>query len=202
MTQDSSRIVRRRAATRARILEMAAARFAEAGPEQVRLEDVAAAADVARGTLYSHFPTKDELLQEIMRPVLELCVKRARGLTSQPPEEAVDGLLQLYLDLWRTYPDALRLTYRVRERPLGPLASLHLRFVRAVRRVFTSAGEAGLLRVEDPALAAQILTRVAVPLLEMLSDSPGGDAAFISSVHGLLLSVRRPAAHAPSRRNG
>jgi AcrR family transcriptional regulator len=201
MTGASPRIARRRAATRSTILDVAAKRLADAGPEGVRLEEIAAEADVARGTLYSHFPTKDGLMQEIMRPVLELAVTRARGLSSLPPEEAIDRLLKLYLELWRTYPSALRLTYRVRERPLGPLAPLHQRFVRGVHRIFAAAAAAGLLRTGDPALAAQVLTRAAVPLLELLSDHPRGDSLFIESAHGLLLSASHGRGQPASKRS-
>ena len=113
------RVERRRAEARERIVVAAARQFAAAGPEAVRMDQVAEAADVARGTLYSHFPTKDDLLCAIVEPVLELAARRAAGLARFGAREGVDGLLALYLELWRTYPDALRIAYRAQDIPVG-----------------------------------------------------------------------------------
>jgi AcrR family transcriptional regulator len=187
MRPTSPRVQRRRAADRERILRVAARRFAAAGPENVRLDEVAQEADVARGTLYSHFPSKQELLQEVLRPALERAHAGTRGLTRLPFDSAVNRLLDLYLELWREYPDSLRVAYRMPEGALGPLADLHRKFLNMVLRTFGPAARTGLLRAGDPALSARVLARVAVPLLELLSQRPGGEALFVQSIRGLLL---------------
>lgn len=180
------RVERRRAEARERIVASAARQFAAAGPDAVRLDQVAEAADVARGTLYSHFPTKDELLGAIVEPVLELAARRAAALARCRPHEALDGLLALYLDLWREYPDALRIADKARGIPVGRVATLHGRFIKGVMQVLERAGGAGLLRVGDPALAGQVLRQVAVPLLELYAGQPACETLFRESVLGLL----------------
>lgn len=184
----SPRVQRRRAEARDRILAVAAQRFADSGPDAVRLDEVADAADVARGTLYSHFRTKDQLLCAIVEPVLERAVRGAAPLARRDAREAVEGLLAVYLDLWRTHPDALRIAYKAQDLPLGAaVLALHRRFLGGVMRVLTRAERAGVLRTGDATLAAHVLRRVAVPLLELYAASPDFERLFVESAEGLLL---------------
>ncbi|MFF0467352.1 TetR/AcrR family transcriptional regulator [Micromonospora zamorensis] len=61
---------------RARILDAAEAVFAEFGP-RASTEEVAQRAGVAIGTVFRHFPTKDDLLAAIMKRVLAQLVEEA-----------------------------------------------------------------------------------------------------------------------------
>ncbi|WP_230990348.1 TetR family transcriptional regulator [Rhodococcus oxybenzonivorans] len=54
-------------ATRARILDSAAHTFRTKGYAGTRLSDVAAAADTQAGSLYYHFPSREELVEEVLR---------------------------------------------------------------------------------------------------------------------------------------
>jgi AcrR family transcriptional regulator len=55
----------RRAKTRARILTAAFALFDERGVERVTVEDVRAAAGLARGSFYNYFPTYEHMLKDL-----------------------------------------------------------------------------------------------------------------------------------------
>jgi AcrR family transcriptional regulator len=195
--RSESRVERRRAAAREQILRIAARRFAASGPEGVRLEEIAEEADLARGTLYSHFPSKAKLVEEVLRPALLRAHEEGKRLRALPARQGIDRLLELYVELWRDYRDPLRLAYRTPENSLGSLAKLHQSFLDAVVHTFERAARAGRLRATDPALAARLLSRVAVPLLEVLSERPGGDALFEESVRAMLLREPRK-----SSRNG
>ena len=186
----ATRVERRRAATRDRILTTAARAFAVGGPDAVRLDELAEAADVARGTLYSHFRTKEALLGAIVAPVLDLGARRTTALAKLEPRQAVEGLLNLYLELWHAYPDALRIAYKAQDAPIGEAGALHLKFVRGVMRVFEHAGQAGVLRAGDPALAGHVLRQVAVPLLELYGGRGDADRLFLESLRSLLLTDR------------
>lgn len=61
---------------RARILDAAEAVFAESGPRG-STEEVARRAGVAVGTVFRHFPTKDDLLAAIMKRLLTRLVEEA-----------------------------------------------------------------------------------------------------------------------------
>jgi TetR/AcrR family transcriptional regulator, cholesterol catabolism regulator len=181
------RVARRRAATRDRIVATAARLFAQAGPDAVRMDAVAEAADVARGTLYSHFRTKEDLLCAIVEPVLRLAVHKTSALGRKDARAGIDQLLQLYLELWVTHPDALRMAYKAQDMPLGESGTLHKGFLRGVMRVFESAQRAGILRSGDPVLAGHVMRQIAVPLLELYSRHADGRRLFVEGLRGLLL---------------
>jgi AcrR family transcriptional regulator len=170
----------------------AARRFAEAGPDAVRLDDIADGADIARGTLYSHFRTKDDLLCAIVEPVLQMAVRETRALGRANARDDVARLLRLYLDLWHAYPDALRIAYKAQDMPIGDLGALHRGFLSGVLRVFARAQAAGILRSGDPLLAGHVMRQVAVPLLELYARHADGDRLFVEGLRGLLLTELPP----------
>jgi AcrR family transcriptional regulator len=63
----SSRYERRRRETADRILEAAGALFGERGVEATTVADICARADVAHQTFFNHFPSKRDLVREIVR---------------------------------------------------------------------------------------------------------------------------------------
>jgi AcrR family transcriptional regulator len=166
----------------------AAHRFAQAGPDAVRLDEVAEAADVARGTLYSHFRTKDDLLCAIVEPVLQVAIRKAAVLGRFDARHGVEHLLRLYLDLWQAHPDALRIAHKAQDMPLGDLGALHRSFLKGVMRVFERAARAGILRPGDPMLAGHVMRQVAVPLLELYASHSEGDRLFVEGLTALLLT--------------
>src|SRR3954451_4464555 len=81
-------------ARRNRELILAAAReaFAEAGRD-VQMPDVARAAGVGVGTLYRHFPAKEDLVRALVQDKVEAAIATAReALESDDPGEPIDGL--------------------------------------------------------------------------------------------------------------
>jgi TetR/AcrR family transcriptional regulator, cholesterol catabolism regulator len=54
-----------KAATRTRLLSAARAEFARVGFSKAKLRDIAAAAEVSVGSVFSHFASKEELLAEV-----------------------------------------------------------------------------------------------------------------------------------------
>ncbi len=61
--------------TRNRLLESAAHLFAEKGSNKTRTTDIAQSAQVAVGTVYLHFKSKDALLKEVLKIALT-CLKQ------------------------------------------------------------------------------------------------------------------------------
>lgn len=66
MLPDAARPDRRRVRNRAAILTAAEALFAARGVEAVSIDEIAAAADLAKGTLYNHFADKDALFTAVL----------------------------------------------------------------------------------------------------------------------------------------
>src|SRR5580693_5932876 len=83
---------------RERILEVAKEAFARDGAN-TSLDDIAKQAQVGPGTLYRHFPTREELLQSVYRTELEkLAEAQQKFARTMPPMEALRAWLLLFID--------------------------------------------------------------------------------------------------------
>src|SRR6185437_9597591 len=71
-TAPAPRRSRRKDARPAEIVQAALAVFADRGFAATKLEDVAAAAGISKGTIYLYFPNKEELLRAVVLPNLEV----------------------------------------------------------------------------------------------------------------------------------
>ena len=83
---------------RARILEVAKQEFTRSGAN-TSLEEIAKQAGVGPGTLYRHFPTREELLKAVYRNELEnLATAGEKFAETMPPVEALRAWLLLFVD--------------------------------------------------------------------------------------------------------
>lgn len=92
---------RQKADRTGRILKAASALFRAEGYDAVRIEDIAAAAEVSSGTCYNYFSTKGDLLLAIVSMEVEEVVGAGRALVEDPPPDiaqALGGLIRLYYD--------------------------------------------------------------------------------------------------------
>lgn len=95
-----------------RIVKAAERLFARKGYAEVAMEDVAARAGLAVGTIYNYFPSKSALLLAIVRRETESLLARGRKILDDPPSDpaaAVSAFTEIFLDdftrddrrLWR-----------------------------------------------------------------------------------------------------
>jgi AcrR family transcriptional regulator len=83
---------------RERILEAAREAFTRAGAT-ASLDDIARQAGVGPGTLYRHFPTREDLLQAVYRSELERLAAAERTFArTLPPLDALRAWLLLFVD--------------------------------------------------------------------------------------------------------
>jgi AcrR family transcriptional regulator len=83
---------------RERILEVAKQAFTRSGAD-TSLDDIAKQAGVGPGTLYRHFPTREELLKAVYRTELEkLAAAEEKFAETMPPVEALRAWLLLFVD--------------------------------------------------------------------------------------------------------
>ncbi len=109
------RIDRRRVRTRAALLRAGQTLFAARSVDGVSIDDIVAAADVAKGSFYNHFPDKDALAQALAdqarRSAEALAAKVGDGI-ADPAERvarAVCGFARQTLE----YPEGARLMQRL-----------------------------------------------------------------------------------------
>jgi AcrR family transcriptional regulator len=92
------RVPRRNADTREEIREVALELFATRGYEQTSLREIAERLNITKAALYYHFPSKDELLGDILEPL----VTELDAFLAAAPDRIRDGeraLLEDYFDL-------------------------------------------------------------------------------------------------------
>ena len=83
---------------RERILEVARQAFSRSGAN-ASLDDIAKKAGVGPGTLYRHFPTREELLVAVYRSEMEkLAAAEQKFAEELPPIEALRAWLLLFID--------------------------------------------------------------------------------------------------------
>src|SRR5579863_2917398 len=83
---------------RERILEVAKEAFTRSGA-QTSLDDIAKQAGVGAGTLYRHFPTRDDLLEAVYRTEVERLADASRDFAdAMPPLEAMRAWMLLFVD--------------------------------------------------------------------------------------------------------
>lgn len=84
-----------------RILQAAVRLFARRGIADTKMEDVAKAADIAKGTIYEYFKSRDELLHLSFNYLLVLMNKlvRKRMSETEDPREKIKAGFLAYLDV-------------------------------------------------------------------------------------------------------
>jgi AcrR family transcriptional regulator len=90
---------RRKSARPQELLDAALDLFVEKGFAATRSEEVASRAGVAKGTLYLYYPSKEELLKEVVRQHVVNRITEGVDLISQYPGPSAD-LLATVLHLW------------------------------------------------------------------------------------------------------
>jgi AcrR family transcriptional regulator len=89
------------------VLSVSSALFAERGYYAVGMEEIAAAADVSRATLYRHFSTKDKILAELTRRAVVEIEEHAAALPTMAADSLTEWMLG-YVRFHRTYNGVIR----------------------------------------------------------------------------------------------
>jgi AcrR family transcriptional regulator len=101
---------RERAARRAAILASAAGLLRREPYDSVRVEDIAAEAEVAKGTVYLYFPDKDAILAELAASTLTAVSDRGRDVVAAvegallAPWDGLAQLLRAWTDAYQAAP--------------------------------------------------------------------------------------------------
>jgi AcrR family transcriptional regulator len=189
-----------RAETRARLLAAAGKVFAQRGYDRASLEDVAAAAGLTKGAVYSSFASKDKLFYALMserigeRLQLATAAVPRESSAGEITREAAAGLAELmgsqadwhllFIEFWAR---------AVRDPALRKDFARHRRAARAViaRFLEQQAARAG---VELPAPAEQLAIAVLALsngiAIEHLADPETVDPTILTPILGLLLDGR------------
>ena len=100
-------------ARRELILRAAKATFAAKGQAAATIDDVAQRAEVAKGTIYRYFKSKEDLFHVLVEDGLARLAQRFRAAIDPglPADENLRRLTQAYLDFYREEPDYFWICY-------------------------------------------------------------------------------------------
>src|ERR671931_2465809 len=84
----ANRGARRRARTRARLIEAARILFARQGVDATRINEITEAADVGFGSFYNHFASKDEIVAAALDETIEAFGQWLDALTASMTDPA------------------------------------------------------------------------------------------------------------------
>src|SRR5258708_10700395 len=124
---------------------LAAAREAFAEDSSVTLEEIARRAQVGIGTLYRHFPTRPDLLEQVYLEELEELCRSARELSDLPPWDALVAWLHRYVPYVATK--------RALAQELSAALGRDSEFFRGCREILYAEGGPLLTRAQEAGVA-------------------------------------------------
>ena len=180
---------RRRTRNRAAILSAAEALFGAHGVDGVSIDDIAAAADLAKGTLYNHFADKDSLAAEVMlaaREDAEARVAAANDGVAEPARRLVRGVI-VYARFALERPDRSRAGLRMIPNVADLNAPINRGLKRDIDLGFAAERFSGISR-EGAALG---LIGTAHALVSRILDRPGDCAAAMTAAREAAIFILR-----------
>jgi AcrR family transcriptional regulator len=170
--QQTNRLDRRKARTRAALIRAAQTLIAE-GRTQVPILEITQAADVGMGSFYNHFETKEQLFEAAVEAVMDAYGQLLDNLTAdiEDPAEVFACSFRLTGRLHRREPDLSRVLLNNALRLLSADNGLAPR----VRRDIARAVEAGRFDVEDLDVAVTMSAGALIALGQLLHDQPDRD---------------------------
>jgi AcrR family transcriptional regulator len=161
--REPGRRERSKAACRARIIQAAIRLFGEGSIDSVTVDDIAAAADVGKGTIYNYFRTKEHIVVAFMadfeRKVLERL--RALELERRPLVDTLTEFLRLQFMLKAPYHHFVRVFFGQMflhtDSFLPHMAEIHAMTFATTETLFATLQQRGVVRSD---LSAKDMTNV------------------------------------------
>ncbi|WP_162257491.1 TetR/AcrR family transcriptional regulator [Phycicoccus sp. Soil802] len=148
MSPDEGKAMRADAArNRSRLLDAATAAFADRGAD-ASLDDIAKAAGLGIGTLYRHFPTREDLVLAVYGAQIDALDQRSRELaTSDDPGEALREWMRGFVDFYAVKQGMVTLLRTMMNGSrAGQFEQTRATMRAAAERVLVPATEAGVIR--------------------------------------------------------
>ncbi|HEY7672223.1 MAG TPA: TetR/AcrR family transcriptional regulator [Gammaproteobacteria bacterium] len=183
----SPRIARRRERMRGALLAAAGRQFGTCGVAGVSVEKVIEEADVSRATFYRFFSSKYNLLEALLDPVFKMAIDGLRAQAERAPLEALEGLIDVYWQLWLRHRDALLLIASIDAESFKHFAAQHAALNKVMSRILVRAETAELLRNGSAQYSLKVIAKTAIPLLQVYDGHATAEALFRDALKGLLI---------------
>jgi AcrR family transcriptional regulator len=177
VTDSATRSDRRRERTRRRLTDAGRQLITEKGVAGLRIQEITECADVALGSFYNYFQSKDDLVEAVVTQSLEeLAAAIVSGAGDQPDPAAVTSIaVRRFVRLAYDDPDFARLVVN--------LSHAETLFARAVHPTAQSVVEQGLasgrFTVPDVEVAVNLVVGSSLSLIRAILDGEHGEGAEI-----------------------
>lgn len=165
------------------LLDAAARVFGRKPFDEATMQEVAAEAQIGVQGLYEHFPSKQELYEQVMGHRADDFRARAEEALAgiEAPLEQLRALAEVYVRHFREQPmflpmfirDRVHFDWGFQSRFSGRLEQVYAEEIQRLRGIFEKAIRAGLIRPLDPAFLAQYCLGGLEASLHLARSRPG-----------------------------
>jgi AcrR family transcriptional regulator len=182
-----SRRDRKRNRTRLELVGSARSLIAEHGVAALRVSDVTERSDVALGSFYSHFETKDEIVEAVVSEAVTALADAIGDMGDHlaDPAEAMSIGARRLIELCRTDPELARVLIKL---PDAEARFRELLWPRAFRIMQRGAGSSRF-RIHDPSLMLSIAIAGVLATIRAIVEQRAGPDAAGECAAGLLQMV-------------
>ena len=177
---------------RAVILDAALRVFGQYGYRRTSMDDVAREADIAKGTIYLSFTSKEEVFQALSERLSQRMLAGAEAASRRPGTTA-DKLAAMHAAWFGTYADTISRSPHAAELldakhrlSADLVADAASRYKRLVRDVLTDAAAAGELDLEPAGLTADTAAELLIASARGLESSAASPAAYRRYLNALV----------------
>ncbi|WP_147943865.1 TetR/AcrR family transcriptional regulator [Microbispora sp. CSR-4] len=183
---------------RADLLDAALAVFAERGVDEATVSDITTRADVAKGTFYLYFPSKDHLVAALWERYVNGFLDLAGKALADPTGDAagaLTALLERLIDHAVAHADLHRIVYGSADaRALALCREIDQRVVEVIAEAIRRGVDAGALRPCDPAAFANVVYHGAHGMLHeaLAGGAPYGRDEVVATARRIVVDVLAP----------
>jgi AcrR family transcriptional regulator len=149
--------------------------FSKEGFYNARMEDIAVAAGVGKGTIYEYFPSKKVLFQEMMRYAVEMYIAEIERYIAgvNDAKEVLSSFMRFNIDFMREHAEIAKVVINqpneINEEIMEMFMNMRHRIEEAIASVIIEGISSGCFRKIKPHIAAMtflaIVSRVAAATL-------------------------------------
>ncbi|MBI9012643.1 MAG: TetR/AcrR family transcriptional regulator [Clostridiales bacterium] len=179
-----NRTEKRKLETREHIKAVAIEMLKQSRSTELKMEQVALKADISRKTIYNHFSNKENLLSDIINPILSFCIESVKEIDVKT-EINISDITDLCIKFYNMYGSKLNLMYNIDFKDLHDSYDLHKEYTQLFIGLFKKIDDLSYTQIEYRQ-AAFIVFKTFVPLLNTLSNNENKEALFSNAIYGLL----------------
>ena len=166
--------------TKETILAASVKAFAKNGFDQVSVDEIASISGIAKGTIYYHFASKDEIVTELIDREMALFNQRISQKTTEidDPAERLKKVIELQLDFYFQHRDFCRFLFselwKLEKRWKKSIALLQREYIQLVQGIIEQGKKDGVFKpeIDTTITSVTLFSALAVASLELTAFYP------------------------------